>query len=712
MPIVSKVDINEVPDLYRQRFAEAEKTGERLDIPQLNIKDLAKDEEFKKLSPEAKNLIIEGIDPEYKSLSNEAKWEVLNAPDFGVGYKPKFIETPEGKLLTKEQYEQYVKSQGKQSFLKFLEEVPEQAGGLVGGLLGIPGGVPGMVGGAALGGAGAKAAQQLINRGFGLEAPGTATEAAKEIGLAGGKQALYEAGGQIGARVVGKVIAPFAKTVSPEARIAAQTLEQYMPTEKLHLLRPASWFTKQKVSGLLPAEATENRALDLLSNIAEGSFIGGKRIADFKDITRVKATENMVDDLISMFGERAEADMVGDAFVASVERNIEPSRLAAKVLYNSVDDIAKTLYKTVEVKRKVPTGLFDSAGKQIEREITETVREELFPTKQLKEFAKPLALKAKELGGIEAANAGDDLVRAIMDLPDTVSFSTMQELRSRLISKIDEFSVINKKAPAIGKAKKMTALTDEIIGKTLSKESPEGLAIWRQANKLYRTGNEQFNNTFIRRLVKEATDKGNPEVIAQKIFKTGAISNIRRTKIAVDPQTFKQLKSIYVQDLVRTSSKEEGNIVGQTLYNKLYGKTGMGEKTLREIFNPEEFNALKNTVTTLQTIQKASPSGTGKMWIQLTQAGAVVGLFDERTRPYAMTVIGGPLVLSRLMTNPRFAKLLTEGYTLPARSPQLLSVVGRISALAHQTEKEMKRNREMPYTQEELKGFGSISTLK
>ena len=45
----------------------------------------------------------------------------------------------------------------------------------------------------------------------------------------------------------------------------------------------------------------------------------------------------------------------------------------------------------------------------------------------------------QELGGIEAKNAGDDLLAAVMDLPDKVDFSTAKELRSRLLSRIDEF---------------------------------------------------------------------------------------------------------------------------------------------------------------------------------------------------------------------------------------------------------------------------------
>ena len=39
---------------------------------------------------------------------------------------------------------------------------------------------------------------------------------------------------------------------------------------------------------------------------------------------------------------------------------------------------------------------------------------------RLKVFTKPLLARAKTLGGIEAKNAGDDLVKAVDGLPDLV----------------------------------------------------------------------------------------------------------------------------------------------------------------------------------------------------------------------------------------------------------------------------------------------------
>lgn len=92
------------------------------------------------------------------------------------------------------------------------------AGGLAGGIggagagtvfgLGV-GGVPGAVGGAALGGAGGEAANQLLRRAVGLEAPESGQEAALGIGRAAGEQGLSELAGvglARGAQLGGKAL--------------------------------------------------------------------------------------------------------------------------------------------------------------------------------------------------------------------------------------------------------------------------------------------------------------------------------------------------------------------------------------------------------------------------------------------------------------------------------------------------------------------------
>jgi hypothetical protein len=107
----------------------------------------------------------------------------------------------------------------KQSMVDQLTGYLPAAGGTVGGIVGGTGGtvlgmgvggVPGAIGGATLGGGLGEALKQLIDRARGIKAPGTMTEAAKDIGVEGGIQGAMEAGGAAASKYV---IAPAAKAV-------------------------------------------------------------------------------------------------------------------------------------------------------------------------------------------------------------------------------------------------------------------------------------------------------------------------------------------------------------------------------------------------------------------------------------------------------------------------------------------------------------------
>ena len=555
-----------------------------------------------------------------------------------------------------------------------LTEIPEFGGAIIGALAGSPSGPWGMIAGAIIGGAAGEATEQLGKHIFYPEsAPKTSAEAAREIGYAGLRQGAYEAGGQVVTRAAGKMLAPFARTVLPDAQIAKQTLDKYMPVDK-------KWFglVKRKSPTLLPHEVTENRTLDILYNITEGSLIGGKNISKFK-VNRINAITGMMDDLVDQFGRKAEPDAVGEAFVLAVENRLETQKLISKPLYETVENMAGN----------IPVNM-----------------------SSLKSYLSPLADISKEIGGIESHNAGDDLVKAVLELKDNISFQAAKDLRSRLISKVDEFSITNKKAPAIGKAKALISKLDSAIESSLSRYNPEALKIWREANSIYRSGSEKYNNQFIRRLIKKADPDlgGEPESIVKAIFKPGSISNIRRVKTAVDPETFRQMQSWYMQDVIRKSVSEKGILSGSKFYEKLFGKTGMGEQTLKEMFNPEQLKNIRNIAKTLKIVTDKQAEGTGKMFIQLSQAGAAVGMITGKFKAASLFLLGSPGVLSRIMLSPRGNKLLTTGFKLPPGSPQFMTTMARITGLSATVKKQLDNEKRIKQQKrlEELQ----VSTLQ
>jgi len=300
---------------------------------------------------------------------------------------------------------------------RILEEVPQVGGGIVGGVAaGTTGaGLLPVVAAVALGAGTGEAYKQLGQHLSGsLDAPKTSIDAAKRIGKAGLTEGGWEMVGGLVMKGFGKIIAPLKNKMVKEGADAIDMFHD-----------------KIKPVVLLPAEATESRVLDLLQNVSESSIVGGSSIQDFKT-QRMKFFDDFADSLIDEFGKRTDTTDLGNLFVASISNARAVHSKAANILYNSV--------KAGRAKTEIGS---------------------------LKRFAKPLQRRAVKLEGIEAKNAGDDLLDAVMDLPDKLSYKEATELRSRLISRINEFSILNKKAPAIGKAKKMVGLLDKAIGKSL-----------------------------------------------------------------------------------------------------------------------------------------------------------------------------------------------------------------------------------------------------
>jgi len=84
-------------------------------------------------------------------------------------------------------------------YTKTALDILPTAGAVIGGALASPGIVT-AAGGAALGGAAGKAFQQMGRRLYDLPVPETSGEAAKDIGIEGAKQGLYEVGGGLAAK--------------------------------------------------------------------------------------------------------------------------------------------------------------------------------------------------------------------------------------------------------------------------------------------------------------------------------------------------------------------------------------------------------------------------------------------------------------------------------------------------------------------------------
>lgn len=520
------------------------------------------------------------------------------------------------------------------------ENWPIYAGATVGG---ITGGIPG----AGLGGAAGEAYKQIRDREE-PDAPQTSMEAAKRIATTGATQAAYEAGGRLVVGAAGKMLKPFAKTITPEGKVAQEVFEKYMPVEK-SWKRPVSKALGLKKPGVLPAEMTEQYSLDLMQNIAEKSVVGGKTMADFKNITRTNAMNEITDDLVNSFGESASQSELGDLVATGVKTNFRSFK----------DNVTAPLYNKVnELTSAKPVHVF---------------------VKPLKDSVKAKLKVGRQLSGMEAKAAGDDLARAVSELPNSVPFDVAQHLRTRLMSTADEFAVSNKKAPAIGIAKKLTGKVDDAISAALKDQNPEAHEVWRKANDLYKYGSKQYNNRFLRGLIRKADPDfgGEPEKVVKSIFQKNGPSGIKKVKAAIGEKEFNQLKSWHVQDTIARSMKDDV-LDGAKLKKVMLGPTGMGREAMEAIYTKSELKNLENVATAFEVAQKKQAAGAGGMLVQLAQGGAIVGLATGQMPAGSAAVLLGPEVLSKMMLNPISSRWLTTGLgTVPKSAKHVAAAAAR-----------------------------------
>jgi len=212
---------------------------------------------------------------------------------------------------------------------------------------------------------------------------------------------------------------------------------------------------------------------------------------------------------------------------------------------------------------------------------------------------------------------------------------------------------------------------------------------WRTANTFYREGQESFNNTMLRRLVKKARDEGTgPSTLAPAIFKPGNVDVVKRVFRSADENTRKHLRGFFMEHLLQKSTDTGGIIQGRKLINNLVGKpNSFGDPMLHEILSPSQVADLKAFGEALDLTQQKG-SGSGSMLIQFTQAGMVGAMFMGEMNTAAATTLIAPAVLAKIMTKPWGQRLVTDAVLKSGDPTKFTGAMARLIAAAARIRKE------------------------
>jgi len=557
---------------------------------------------------------------------------------------------------------------------RFRSEIPQMAGGTVGGLAGakagamagakIPAGHPYLKGaavlggaalGAGLGGMGGTGYQQFYRITHGSK-PMTLRDIYTEQAIAGIEEAASELIGRGIAKGGAKLLAPFKKRLLPGAR----------GLNKVLIKRGAH---------LTPAQMTESRIMDTIEGMSEKSFLGGGKLQRLKTLKQPAAFSRYIDDVIEQINRGAKNNLsseeIGDLLLDTIQGKELAFRTTAKTAYAKVDRL---------------TGRTQVS------------------TASLKDFARKVMQRSAARKGIGGTQAGDTLLKKVLQLDDVITFKQAQGLRSALLD--EQWAMATTRDKAIGLTKQFIKLTNDSMEKSAKDLSPDALKAWRVANKFYKTGKQTFNSKIIKSLTKNLSE--NPEVAVRKIFQKDATKQIRLVKNLVDKKTWQTLKVAYLEETLRQSADVDKIIFGKSFLNRL---EKVGKPTLKEIYNGQELQSIRS-IGKLATMMQKPTGGSGGMLIQLTQAGAVLNLGRMAVggapalSGESGAILIGPPILSRMLANPKWSKWLSTGIKLPKGTPAASAMATRLSRVIMQIKREQAKEKkiETPSVRE-LRGF-------
>ena len=463
-------------------------------------------------------------------------------------------------------------------------------------------------------------------------------ELSKDVLRAFAQGATFEAVGAAVPALISKVKLRGIKTTKE-----ADEAEQIIKSQKEELSKVSKLddelATALKEGQLTPGLQTENRFIDIAENVTEKSLFGGGKLIKARKGAET-LTNKFLDDYIANYGDITRSDY-GELLQRAITGNVDEWKIAAKGAYQALDDKLRVVSGGARVNitnlKKTAQGLLDEAK----------------PTERLQ---------------------GDALkvLRTVLDKDDFVPFQVANSMRSEFLGvtrSTNELISGKSQRYAATLAKEITETLDD-VGK--SNLSPSVREAYTKAQKIWRDGSEVFNTKLINKLIREDPEQVFKTLIkperpstVQKVFKA-----INKTKDeAVKKDLKDSLKGAFLFDLKSESIKRYDTLKGDYLLKNL---NKYGDSVLNELFTPAELANVRGLLKSLKVAQqKTVGEGVpGGVFIQLTQAGALLGLGTGMFTLPSAAILLTPKIISSLFTNPKFVNLLKQGFALKPGDPK------------------------------------------
>ena len=461
-------------------------------------------------------------------------------------------------------------------------------------------------------------------------------ELAKDVLRAFAQGATFEA---VGAAIPGLIKKIRSKGVQIEKGV--DEAEKLIRDQKDKLIKSGSKLDDEtaeaiKLGQLTPGLISQNRYVDILENITTKSLFGANPLIKARKGAETLTTK-FVDDFIDNYGDVTRNDY-GKLLQSTISNNLDEFRTISKGMYENVSSKAGNV--KVNIKSVV-----DEARKLLD---------EAKPTRRLQGDALKVVNTVLDQGG------------------DFVSFKVANDLRSQFLGitrSVQEPIKGQSQRYAANLADKLTKAIDDMNTAPLSAEAR---IAYNQAQSFYKEGAEGFKDPLIKSLLRNRPDEVYKNLIKpERPGLVDAVSKvIARTKSAKEKELLRQnLQGTLLFDLKSQSIKQYKNLNGEYMLKNL---NKFGDSVLNKIFNPQELKQVRNLLNSLALSQRKTVGENipGAVFIQLTQAGAVFGLFSGVLTGPSAALLVGPTVIAKLFTNPKVVNLLRQGFALKPGDPK------------------------------------------
>ena len=447
---------------------------------------------------------------------------------------------------------------------------------------------------------------------------------------------------------------------------------------------------------ITPAKLSSSRTIDLLEQIANISLVGGAKMQRQGIQTQEKIIESMLKYLSKEFTE--DGVLKGsDEFTANMVRNF-----MKQATQENVDDLIKNfLLKGADFYDEAIEASYKNVGKTvrkiagISKVIDISDLKTVLQNQKKTFFGKGTGNRPIEVNDVNL-NA---LEKYIKSLPDKVDIVTANKIRSKLLG---DTGIYTTGVAQSNQAKAISGAMFDAMNKNIDnsmqnlinsgKYSKEQIKLikdaYTEAATLFKQGKESFNADFVTTLLTAEssgfTKKGLDisDAFYKNFVQAGKPARIDAFYKLIDDAVAKKVLTKEGGELI--SKKIQGNFISNVLSNNTDATTGFinAKNVLNDISNfrgkgknimPALFRgrdgalALTNFENYLKALnvaqQKGIETGAGTLFLQAGQFGSALGFLtlgggDPGTVATSALILGGPAVISRAFTNPKFVNSL------------------------------------------------------